>query len=580
MNPETPEVSKSSTEEPRTEPKESGISALAKRFNAFAETYFSYLPSFYGNPSNLAYVPQIQNRRVKGIASLPCDYTKDDIDEFLRSPYQSEKPLRQTSQILKWTSYPYFKILKYYQDIPTYHYYSMPYGIEKQDVQRAEFKRETMLVDRFNKTLRPDVFAHQAVGEAAENGKVFYTPRYSVDKSHGKINYAFMQRLPQDWCTIVGYNNLSKYTVCFDMMYFLQPGTDVRQFGDLFEPYLEDFGKIFEEPTVKTRTVYSSLKANVGGRTIYPENANAGGFGNPRLKSRNGTWWYYVTLPADRVWTFEIDTSTPAVASPFSGLMPTFSQQSDFEAAQLTLLLSPLIKIFTGELEFSEDPSARTENQTKLSFGAQEMYKAMFNALMKQNNTGGTAFYMAPAKNIKSHDFPESANANDISESFIRYSVEKAGLSAIYPVTEDVKASQVDAATKIESRFTSSAIYPQVEKMVEHIYSSLNLRYEWHFKMFGSVFEDEHIRDNALKDIANGDISAHYVLSALNGQSLLEKLCMMNVVKDSGILDMLIPPLTSYTAKQENSNLPPQGGRTPTNDMSDAKEKYTDAYGV
>jgi hypothetical protein len=339
---------------------------------------------------------------------------------------------------------------------------------------------------------------------------------------------------------------------------------------------LDDFDKIFRAPDTG-KVVYSSLKVN--GKPIYPENLNRNGYGSPRLKSINGKWWYYVTLPAEKVWTFEIDDTTPAVASPFSGLMPTLSQQADFEAAQLTLILSPLIKIFTGEMEYFPDAQNTLADQTRLSPGGRKYYEALFNELMRANNTGGTAFYMAPVKNIKSHDFSESANANEISESFVRYSVEKAGLVSLYPVTEDVKASQVESSQKIESRFATAVIYPQVEKLMEYIFDSLSLRFKWKFKMFGTIFDDADIRENALKAITNGDISAHYVLSALDGTSVSTKIGMMQIVKESGMLDMLIPPITSYTAKQENSGLPPKGGRPKTEDMSDAKEKQTDAYG-
>lgn len=559
--------------------REQRLNKVMERWNEIASSKMSYLPAIFsgmGGTGTSAYFPQIQNVRVKGIASLPCDYTKDDIEAFLRNPYGNERGLRQTSEILKWTAYPYYKIIKNYQDIPTYHYFTYPAKAEAEDVSKADFIREQALTEKINGEMRPDVFAHKVVGEAGTSGKVFYTPRYAVDKSHGTVSHAFMQRLPQDWCTIVGYNNLSKYTVCFNMMYFMQPGTDYRQFGDLFEPYLEDFDKLFRQPNTG-KTVYSSLKAY--GKTIYPANLNRNGAGSPRLKSVNGQWWYYITLPAEKVWTFEIDDTTPAVASPFSGLMPTFSQQSDFEAAQLTLLLSPLIKIFTGEMEYFDENHTEDPDKTRMSPGAREMYEALFDMLMRANNTGGTAFFMAPVKNIKSHDFSESANANDISESFVRYSVEKSGLASIYPVTEDVKASQVDASEKMESRFSTSVIYPQVEKLMEYIYSSLNLRYKWKFRMFGTVFEDEKIRENALKSIANGDISAHYILAALDGHSVSQKLGMMRIVKESGMLDMLIPPLTSYTAKQENSGLPPTGGRPETTEMSDAKEKQVDAYG-
>ena len=50
-----------------------------------------------------------------------------------------------------------------------------------------------------------------------------------VDKSHNEVCHAFMQQLPSDWVKIVGFNNKSKYTVAFNLFYFLQPGTNPLQ---------------------------------------------------------------------------------------------------------------------------------------------------------------------------------------------------------------------------------------------------------------------------------------------------------------------------------------------------------------
>ena len=571
----------------------SSYASIIKRFNDLAQTYSSVMASdaFYGIFARagqaFANQPQIQNRRIKSISSLPVDFTKEEIGEMLRNPYSSEQPLRQTSDILRYTAYPYFKIGKTYQDIPTYRHYSKPLYISKEDAKSKDFLREAVLIDKLTKTLAPEKCAHKIAGQIVNQGKVFYTLRTSVDKVHNQINYAFMQQLPEDWCYIIGFNNVSGYTVSFNMMYFLQPGTDYTQFGDLFTPYMYDFEQIFK-PKEQSKYVYASkrptIKTDNRGIEIYPENRNPNGYGNPNVFMQNGTWMYYVTLPIDKVWVYELDDTTGAVVPPLAGLMLTYAQQSDYEAAQLSLLLNPLIKIFTGEIPYFENNGATTEDGYMLSLGGRALFENYFNTLMAQNNTGGTAFFSAPVKNIKSHDYAESANANEISESFNRYGMEKAGLSSIIPVAEDVKAAQVEASTKIESRYVTATLYPQFCRMMNNLYRSLNLKHEWAFNMFGTIFDEERIRDNALKSIANGDLSAHFTLSALDGCSWLDKLSMMSTIKESGMLDMLIPPVTAYTMKQENSNLPPradddEGGRPVSEEMTEAKEKYIDAYG-
>lgn len=529
--------------------------------------------------------PFVQNRRIKSISSLPCDFTKDEVGLFLRTPYTSEKQLRQTAEGLKWTTYPFYKIGKTYQDISTYHNYFMA-RTKGEESKTEEFMREANLVDLLNKTIQIESFSHKVTGQAAFQGKVFYYPRYAVDKVHNKVRHAFLQQLPTDYCYIVGNNNVSGYTIAFNLMYFMQAGTSVYDYGDLFLPYLDDFNLMFEEEGVSTKekVIYASRIntiscENNGKKLIFcPQNLKDNSLGSPWIEAKDGAWAYYVVLPVGKIWTFEIDDTTAATASPLSGLMLTYAQLADYESAQLQLLLNPLIKIFTGEMR-SEPNAGIGEDKYTPSIPGRELFLAFWYQTMADNNTGGTAFYAAPFANIKSHDYAESANANNISKSFITYSGAKSGLNAIIPMTDDIKASQVDASEKIESRYTTSTIYPQVMRMMNYIYDTLNLRYEWKFFMFGTIFTDDNIRDQARKDLDKGDISAFFILSAMDGQSWLDKLSMIKTIGASGIMDLLQVPKTAYTQSEKSSSKDQNGGRPKSEDMSDSKEHSIDAGG-
>ena len=500
------------------------------------------------------------------------------------NPYQNEQELRQTAQILRFTAYPFFKITKTYADIPTYRYYTKPLYVDDARAKSKDLWRELNLLDKLNRELRPDACAHKITGQAVTLGKVFYILRTSVDRSHNKVNYAFMQQLPEDYCYIIGFNNVSGYTVSFDLMYFMQPGTDPMQYGDLFLPYLDDFNRVFEAPKAKDKYVYASaptVECKGQRMNLYPENTVSEGVGKPRMFQQNGRWCYFVSLPIDRVWTFEIDDATEAVSSPLSGLMLTYAQQSDYEAAQLSLILNPLIKIFTGEIPYFKDEGASVEDRYKLSIGGRAMFEQFFNILMQSTNTGGTAFYTAPVENIKSHDFNESANANEISESFNRYAGEKSGLAALIPVAEDVKAGQVEKSALLESRFSCATIYAQFERMMRSLYKSLNLTGEYDFCMFGTIYNESTIRQDAEKALAEGDLSQRYILAALDGMSLCDKLSLSRVVYESGIMEYLIPPQTAYTQASKDGGRPKKTIEdVGTGDASDSLEDTIDTRGT
>lgn len=561
---------------------------IAQRFNELASKYSDvismqgFASMFSRTGMGLANQPQIQNDRVKAISSLPVDYTKEQIGEFLRNPYGHERELRETSEILRWTNYPYYKINKTYADIPTDKYYAIPKYLTGEDAKTKEFERELVLVDKLNKKIRPEQELHRIRGKALLQGKVVCYPRYEIDKSHNKCNYAFIQQLPTDWCYVIGRNNISGWTISFDMMYFLTPGTSIDQYGDLFYPYLDAFNAMFSEKQVeKGKYVYSSKGGSSirtkNGKQIqfFPENLDPESAGRPQLFQQNGTWAYYVSLPVDKIWVFEIDDTTPAIIPPLAGMMLTYAQQADYEAIQKTLYTNPLIKIFTGSIPYFQDDGTRTEDTYKLSDGARLMFEVLFDELMSKNNTAGTAFFSAPVEDIKSHDFSESANANDISTSFSLYAGTKVGLAALIPVDKDIKSGQVEAAKLIESRYATATIYPQFERMMTWIYSTLKLRYEWEFKVFGTIFTEKEARENAIKAISWGDMSGMFVLAALDGVSIVDKMSMLKAVDGMGIMDMLKVPETMYTqsGKEKKETGRPSSGEV----SSDGKEHSIDA---
>lgn len=549
----------SATETSAQEPKKytNSYSAIIERFNAIMSAYGgmgvkSMYQAFSRAGLGMANLTPIQNQRVKALNPLPADYSKDDLNEFLRTPATSERQLREIAEGLKWTTYSFFKLQKSYSDMLTYRHYVKPLYIESESGKTQEFMREWRLVDKIEKKFGFEDLGRKASGQALNQGKVFYITRSSIDKVHNKVNYIFHQELPSQWCQIIGFNNISGYTISFDMMYFLQPGTDYTQYGDLFEPFVQDFFSVFMEPErAKPNYIYASkneVPIKIGNRTAiaHLERVNKKGAGQPRMFMQNGRWCYYVSLPINRVWTFEIDNTTAIVASPFAGLFQTFAQQADYEAAQLSLIMNPLIKIFTGEIPYTNSDDATINDNYKLSVGGRAMFEAFFNALMAATHTGGTAMYSAPFENIKSHDYPESSNANAVSSSFLQYGMEKTGVQALVPINEAPHQGVAEYSAKLESRF-ADGVYSTLRKMFNYLISQLNLKYEWDAKLFGSVYLDDLIRANALKQLDKGDLSQHFILAALDGVSVLDRLSMSKVIKGSGLLELLMPPATSYT---------------------------------
>ena len=535
--------------------------------------------------------PYIQNRRVKQVSSLPQDYTKDKVAEMITDAGNNELPLRQVAHSLEYTAYPFFHTRKAYQELLTYHSYIAPQYVGAGEMKKESFMREWRLLEKLREEFSPAENAHRIAGQVLLEGKVFYVPRYSVDKPHNKVNYAFMQQLPSDWTKIVGYNSRSRYTVAFDMMYFMQPGTDPTQFGDLFTPYLDVFGQVAESETPRgtgTRFIYASgAGVDVQKFNVLRTAAKNGLNGSPEVYCQNGRWFYWVTLPIDRVFTFEADDVSINAVSPFTGLFLSFIQLAAYEQIQLELVQNPLISIITGEIPYTDSKDTTTADPYKLSNAGRKLFEALWYQMLAENNTSGIGLYMAPLQNMTLHQLSEAPGAAEISTNGYSYAMAKAGLSAIIPTTNDPKVGISQISLQIESKFAAN-VYKDFARMMKVIFSQLGLNYAWKFVMFGDIATDKDLEESCRKGMTLGILPDTLIYNALHDRSILDDICISAAIEQSGLLDRRIPLVSSYSAKQEGSGLPPQskqeldpGGRpsdggTP---QSEGREAQIDIYG-
>lgn len=525
--------------------------------------------------------PYIQNRRVKQISSLPVNFTKDKVGEMLTAPYDSEQPLRQVSHILEYTAYPLFHIRKTYQNLLTYHSYVMPRMVSGEDTKKDDFLREWKLTEKLREEFKPKENAHQIVGQVGVEGKVFYYPRYSVDKSHNKVNYAFMQQLPSDWTKITGYNNVSKYTVAFNMMYFLQPGCVPEQFGELFLPYLYDFGSVVQKPEGTGTSVVFAQKTRIDMQKFQRIQAMGDMPGTPDVYYQNGRWYYWVYLPVDSVFPFEADDVSRTAISPFAGLFLNMIQLAQMEQIQLELIQNPLVSLLHGEIPYRDDKAASSEDQYKLSNAGRLLFEAIWYDMLQANNTSGIGLYLAPAENMKLESLSEAPSAMDIVKQGYSDTMSQAGMGAIIPLGDDPKAGTAQISLQIESKFMQT-VYRDFERMMNAIIKKLNLKYDWKFVMFGDIAEDEKTLERCMKGMEHGILPDTILYNALLDRSMLDDLCLSDAVFNSGILDKRLPLVTAYNMKQDSSGLPPQSPGRPKGDgnvTADGSETMIDQYG-
>lgn len=525
--------------------------------------------------------PQVMNSRFQGIGTSPIDFSKDQIAAFLKCPQQSERELRQASRGLDYTSYTYRHMRRTYTSLLTYHNYVAPSLTEAEDMGDS-FWREYRLVEKLRKTMKPAELAREAGAKSMLEGKTFWTYRVSADKSRNRINHAFYQQLPSDWIKIVGRNNVSKYTLAFDMMYFCQPGTDVRMFPEgLFDNFWTDFNSLVTPaPRRDGGKVVYAAKSGIDMGRVAAVNPDA------EVLRENGRWYYWVTLPVDKAFTIEVDEGLPEVTPPMSGLFIGLLQFADLEKIQLALYQNPLLGFLHGEIPYFENKDTNTADLYKLSNAGRLLYLAIWNALMASNNTAGLPAYFAPVENMKLETFNEVSSTSEIVSQGNSDIITQAGLSGLIPASDEARAGAAQISFQIEGKYLAP-IYCGVEKLMACAIADLNLKHEFEFHMFGDLYMDNQLEKQLRNDMTLGILPAAIQYNALHDRSLLDDICWSDMVAKSGVMDKRLPLVSTYSAKQSESQLPPQaahdmnpGGRPEAEGVtSDGQENDVDSIG-
>ena len=277
----------------------------------------------------------------------------------------------------------------------------------------------------------------------------------------------------------------------------------------------------------------------------------------------------------------EIDDTEDNVLPPFTGLFLDMIQLSEMEQIQLEILQNPLVSILTGEMETWNERNNNSADEYKISDAGRRFFLDLWYEMLALNNTSGIGLYAAPFKNMRLETLDEAPNAINIVSQGYQDAMAKAGLTALIPVSDEARAGAVNVSLAIESRF-AEAIYTCFERMMNVIIARLNLNYEWRFKMFGSLAEDEKREKTLKEEMTLGILPSVLEYNAMHGRSLLDDIAISDAVAESKLLDRRIPLVSGFNQSAKVDGRPPMGGRPESEDAasSDGHEQDADANGA
>jgi len=400
------------------------------------------------------------------------------------------------------------------------------------------------LLDKMRHKFYSRQILHEVTGRALFEGKVICYHSYKADKSHNNAIENRLIILPSDWCTIIDSSNpVSKYTVAFNMCYFMEYPDAINKFGNLFSPWLDEFYRIVGKgedggPYINDKIYKDIYGISVGGEIPF----------NAPYIINAGYLQYWVVLPIEYVWVYEIDDVTSWHAPVFTGLFKSILNVGPMEEIFLDLAQNPLIALLTAEIPYFSDKVVGNAKQDNfaISNDYQEYYKTIWEEIMQYLGTQGVGLYPAPFTNFKLNQLGDSQYTDKLLSAYNKYVVGKSGLLGVLPATDSVMAGQIGVAKKLVESFSASTIYRTCEKMLDQMTLNLNLRGDYAWCAFGGVFSDDDEIVRAEKALTLGITPDLFRYNALKDRGMFADLAMSKFVDEMGYTPYRNPLSSSY----------------------------------
>ena len=429
--------------------------------------------------------PYLQNERIKKSNTDPILHNKSEIRKAFENVNSNELEFRQTSMALYYSNYVYGNLLRLNRDVPQFFHYVIPQDIKKEEFRKEEFKKEIRFVndilDKFN---LPFSFKNIAL-QTSQEGKTSYVFRTSCDKNKKIVDYALLQKLPPEHVKYTGYGSDSPLIVSFNFLMFLDPRYNINQwpswFGDIWKKLQEE--QIINLNNPKLDTI--NLKKINGS--------------NYQFEGVNGTYFLYVELPQDLVYTFGQDFSNPLAMPEYVGLFEDLTDLDAYKIIQSQSVLTNITSILTSEVPVEKDAKGGSD----AAILSPEVIMGLEGDCAQAVNSTVYPFF-GPLQNFKLHQVDNIPNAMDIVLENLRNLISTAGVSGLVATTDKPSIAMIKAAQYL---FESKMEYlnTQFEKFLNIVINKyFGLKHRYKVVVWGGCYT---WRDEVgqLKDlVANG----------------------------------------------------------------------------
>lgn len=440
------------------------------------------------------YNPFILNSRLKRISSSPSAYSKEDIAEAVKNPQNSEQVLRETSWSLSSSQFLYYKILRNASDIPLYNYYKIPANLPEQEYSGKTFKDEDVfLEDWLNVFDIKNTFKRISL-EVKREGKSTYILRNSITEEENikQTNFAYLQKLPSNFVKLTGIGQHG-YLASFNMMVFLQPGFDPKQYPSVIQKIwtdMQDKGLITEDKK-RHKNIFNIAKA-----TSYSFGYKASKLSSI-IENSKKDYMFWVQLPEEICYTFCSDTSHVWAVPDTAALFLDLQELTDYSVLAGLIASSPLSAVLTAEAEMV-DNAKPGQDESKLNAETLLGLQNMFNAM----TSGNIEAYFAPLSGFKLHQLQNVPNNTNIKTEALRNFLNTAGEGGTLIATEKPSIAQVKGSQILEAS-QCNFVTIQFESILNYIINNnLGLTFKWIVRLWGNIYTIDSEK-KYLKELVN-----------------------------------------------------------------------------
>ena len=466
--------------------------------------------------------PFLQNERLRRTSTGAVARKNKEIQKALESPQSNEILFRGESLSLSFSNYVYHSLLNLFRDVPCYNYYYTPKYVDKKNMAKENFKKESQQVDRILKSFKVKQ-TFKKVGKATHTeGKTTWLVRTSYKKDD--VNFFVLQKLDSDMVKLTGFGSDQSFICSFNFMIFLNPMYSL----DLYPPiFTEIFNELVENKIISTD--------NKGNMVFSPENLsialNGKGLNHiGTLEYANGNYMYWVKLPQDLAWTFSQDESHPNAFPDTIGLFLDFSELGGYRWIQSSILSNVVSSILTAEVPYTKDAKAGSDASV---FSPDTIIG--FENLFKTNVSSTVLPFFAPFNNYKLFTVENQPENLNIIYNRLRDLISTSGTSSLLGIAEKPTVAMTVAAKQLMAS-QCDYLTRQFENFLNHMVNKhFNLQYDWKITLWGDIY---HWKDEIKidKELLLGGITSVLpkILSA-NDMTLEDCISTNNYIEALGI---------------------------------------------